>query len=123
MWHHCGNNERCLILGNAPVNVTRACEVALQAFEAACEKVRPGATFAEAHAAAHNLLTEAGYEKIPTGSGLVRSVVSEWGGRIEGGNLRSHNDREFRPGMVVSVEPWAVIPQVGSPHLATTLFG
>jgi Xaa-Pro dipeptidase len=67
------------------------------------------------------VLIEAGYTSIPTGSGLVRSVLSAWNGRIEGGNVRTHNSRELEPGMVISVEPWAVIPSVGAPHLATTL--
>jgi Xaa-Pro dipeptidase len=121
VWHYCGNVERCLIIGDAPPDVRRACNVALEAFEVASEAVRPGATFSDVHLAARKVLMGAGYTNIPTGSGLVRGLLSGWSGRIEGGNLRSHNGRELRPGMVISVEPWAVISGVGAPHLATTL--
>jgi Xaa-Pro dipeptidase len=119
--HYCGNVERCLILGAAPAAVRRACAVALEAYEAAAQLVRPGITFSQVHLAARGVLTRAGYSKIPTGSGLVRNILSGWNGRIESGNLRAHNQRELEVGMVLSVEPWAVIPGVGSPHLATTL--
>lgn len=119
--HYCGNVERCLILGDAPPAVREACAVALEAYEAAAELVRPGSAFSQLHRAARDVLVSAGYTRIPTGSGLVRNILSGWGGRIEIGNLRAHNQHELEPGMVISVEPWAVIPGVGSPHLATTL--
>jgi Xaa-Pro dipeptidase len=121
VWHYCGNIERCLILGDASREVRRGCDVALAAYEAAAELVRPGKRFSEIDAAARHVLTAAGYTDIPTGSGLVRSILSGWGGRIDGGNLRPYNDRLLRSGMVLSVEPWAVISGVGAPHLATTL--
>jgi len=86
---------------------------------------RPGSSsapgrFSEIHAAARGVLTAAGYRDIPTGSGLVRRVLSGWGGRINCGNLRQYNDRALRPGMV-SAEPWAVIGGVEPPPGTTLL--
>jgi hypothetical protein len=43
--HYWGVVERCLILGDAAAAVHRACAVALEAYEAAAELVRPGVTF------------------------------------------------------------------------------
>lgn len=91
VWHYCGNIERCLIIGDAPREVRRACDVALSAYGAAAQLVKPGMRFSEIDAAARAVLTAAGYTNIPTGSGLVRSILSGWGGRIDGGNLRPYN--------------------------------
>lgn len=108
--------ERCVLIGDVPERVERAYTTMLQAFSAAKDSVRPGATFAEVDAAARTILLGAGYDQITTGSGLVRNILHPWGGRIEFGNLRPHNDRRLARGMVLSVEPWALVPGVGGPR-------
>ena len=59
---------------------------------------------------------DAGYDRITNGSGLIRNILHHTGGRIAAGDLRVYNERTLQPGMVLSVEPWALIPGVGGPR-------
>ena len=119
--HYQAAVERCVLVGDVPTEVERAYNVMLAAFRACGEAVRPGSTFAEADEAARRVLIEAGYDRITNGSGLARNIVHHTGGRIPGGDLRTYNRRSFEPGMVVSVEPWALVPGVGGPRHCDTV--
>lgn len=121
VWHYQAAVERCVLVGDVAEQVERAYAAMLEAFRACGEAVRPGATFAEADEAARRVLVNAGYERITNGSGLARNIVHHTGGRIEAGNLRVHNRRTFEPGMVVSVEPWALVPGIGGPRHCDTV--
>ena len=114
--HYQGAVERCLLVGDASPAVERAYTVMLKAFEAALNAVRPGVSFAAVDRAARRVLIDAGYERITNGSGLVRNILHHTGGRIAAGDLRVYNERTLQPGMVLSVEPWALIPGVGGPR-------
>lgn len=105
--------ERPIIIGTASPAVERAVEVSTQAFDAAVAAVYPGATFGSVDRAGRAVLLEAGYDRIPTGAGLVRSVLHHTGGRTERGQLRMYNDRLLEPEMVLTVEPWAIVPGIG----------
>jgi Xaa-Pro aminopeptidase len=111
-----GAVERCLLIGDASPEVERAYAVMLKAFEAALNAVRPGVSFAEVDRVARRVLIDAGYDRITNGSGLIRNIVHHTGGRIAAGDLRVYNERTLQPGMVLSVEPWALIPGVGGPR-------
>ena len=121
VWHYQAAVERCVLVGDVPREVERAYTAMLEAFRACGAAVRPGGTFAEADEAARRVLMDAGYDRITNGSGLARNIVHHTGGRIEAGNLRVHNRRAFEPGMVVSVEPWALVPGVGGPRHCDTV--
>lgn len=109
--------ERPVIIGDScPDEVLRACRVAAEAFDAALAAVRPGARFGDVDRAGREVLLRAGYDRIPTGAGLVRSIIHHSGGRTELGELRAHNDRLLEPEMVVTVEPWAIVPGIGGPR-------
>lgn len=120
-WHYQAAVERCVLVGDVPAEVERAYGAMLAAFRACGAAVRPGGTFAAADEAARRVLTDAGYRRITNGSGLARNIVHHTGGRIESGNLRVYNQRRFEPGMVVSVEPWALVPGVGGPRHCDTV--
>jgi len=108
--------ERPIIIGIGSPEVERATEVAAESFAAAVAEVKPGNTFGAVDKAGRAVLQAAGYNRIPTGAGLVRGVLHHTGGRTERGELRMHNDRVLQPNMVVTVEPWAIIPGVGGPR-------
>lgn len=108
--------ERPIIIGTAPDHVERAVEVSTDAFRAAVAAVVPGAAFGDVDRSGRAVLLAAGYERIPTGAGLVRSVLHHTGGRTELGQLRAYNDRLLEPDMVLTVEPWAIVPGVGGPR-------
>jgi len=114
--HYQGAVERCLLVGEAAPKVERAYAVMLKAFEAALNAARPGVSFAAVDRAARRILIDAGYDRITNGSGLVRNIVHHTGGRIASGDLRVYNERTLHPGMVLSIEPWALIPGVGGPR-------
>jgi len=116
IWHYQAAIERCVLVGSASEKVERAYRVMLDAFKTAKETVRPGVRFADVDAAARRILLDAGYENITTGTGLVRNILHHTGGRIEFGNLRPRNDRTLLPGMVLTIEPWAVVAGVGGPR-------
>ena len=114
--HYQGAVERCLLVGDASPEVERAYAVMLKVFEAALGAVRPGVSFGEVDRAARRVLMDAGYDRITNGSGLIRNILHHTGGRIAAGDLRVYNERTLQPGMVLSVEPWALIPGVGGPR-------
>ena len=114
--HYQGAVERCLLVGDASPAVERAYAIMLKAFEAALSAVRPGVSLGEVDRVARRVLIDAGYDRITHGSGLFRTIVHHTGGRIAAGDLRVYNERTLQPGMVLSVEPWALIPGVGGPR-------
>jgi creatinase len=114
--HYQASLERPIIVGKGSAAVEAACETATQSFKAALKAVGPGARFGDVDEAARAILHAAGYDRIATGSGLVRSILHHTGGRTEHGELRKHNDRLLEPNMVITVEPWAIVPGVGGPR-------
>lgn len=113
--------ERPIIVGAGTAEVERATQVTADSFAAAVAEVKPGNTFGAVDRAGREVLLNAGYDRIPTGAGLVRGVLHHTGGRTERGELRMHNDRLLEPNMVVTVEPWAIIPGVGGPRHADVI--
>jgi Xaa-Pro aminopeptidase len=108
--------ERCVLIGETPDHVDRGYNTMVEAFNAARDAVQPGARFSDVDLPARDILLNAGYEQVTTGSGLVRNITDHTGGRIEFANFRPGNDRLLECGMVATVEPWAVMPGVGSPR-------
>jgi Xaa-Pro dipeptidase len=108
--------ERCVLVGQTPAHVDRAYNAMVEAFDAAREAVAPGIRFADVDLVARKILVEAGFDQVTVGAGLVRNITDSTGGRIEFASFRPGNDRPLEPGMVATVEPWAVVPGVGSPR-------
>ncbi len=115
--HYQAAVERPFVIGELPENVRKACEVAHDAYEAALHAVKPGARFGDVDLASRKVLQDAGYDRITNGAGLVRALLHESGGRMELGDLRLHNDQLIKPGMAITVEPWAIAPGVGGPRV------
>ncbi|MDR0358193.1 MAG: Xaa-Pro peptidase family protein [bacterium] len=116
VWHYQGTVERGILVGSAPPEVERAYGVMLEAYRQSLAAVRPGVTFAEIDGIGRRILNEAGYDAVTNGAGLIRNIHDHTGGRIPTGDLRPYNSRPLEPGMVVSVEPWALVPGVGGPR-------
>ena len=116
IWHYRAAVARCLPLGRVSDAEARALEIADAAFAAALAAVRPGARCCDVDAAARALLRDHG--EVPTGAGFAYPLVHEHGGRSELAELRPYNERPLEPGMILMLEPWAMVPGVGGPRRA-----
>jgi Xaa-Pro aminopeptidase len=116
VWHYQAAVERAILVGKPPPKLHDGYRVAIEAFKVSRDAIKPGTAFAQVHEVALNVFLHAGYDQVTTGSGLVRNIVHHTGGRIEFANFRKGNARTLAAGMVVTVEPWALIPDVGSPR-------
>ncbi|MFZ0694856.1 MAG: Xaa-Pro peptidase family protein [Alphaproteobacteria bacterium] len=116
VWHYQAAVERAVLVGEPPPRLRDGYRASVEAFEASRAAIRPGATFEQVHQAALGVLLRSGYERVTTGSGLIRNILHHTSGRIEFGNFRKGNHRKLGPGMVLTIEPWALIPEVGSPR-------
>lgn len=115
IWSYQGAVERAILIGDGSREVERGYATMLQAFQAARGAVGPDRTYAEVDAAARAVFKAAGYEMVT--AGLARGLLPHHtGGRIEMGNFRPFNQRKLTPGVVVTVEPWALMPGVGAPR-------
>lgn len=116
VWSYQVAVERALIVGTPNEKQSHYYSTMLEAQARALAAIRPGATFSEVDIASSTVFEQNGYEPPDCGCGLIRGLLTEWGGRIDGGNLRAYNDRVLAPNMVLSVEPWAIAPGVGAPR-------
>jgi Xaa-Pro aminopeptidase len=116
IWYYQAAVERAILVGNPSSKLRAGYGASVEAFEASRATIRPDAGFAEVHQAALDIFLRAGYDRVTTGSGLIRNILHHTGGRIEFGSFRKGNERKLAPGMVVTIEPWSLIPDVGSPR-------
>ena len=116
VWSYQVAVERALIVGKPNEAQSHYYKTMIEAQDRALAAIRPGATFSEVDIASSTVFEENGYEPPDCGCGLIRGLLTEWAGRIDGGNLRAYNDRKLAPNMVLSVEPWAIAPGVGAPR-------
>jgi Xaa-Pro dipeptidase len=93
--------ERTMIVGYPTVKQTRLFNVMVKAQEAAVETLGPGVRCADVDKAANRVLHDAGYGELirhHTGHGIgLQGHEPPW--------LDQGNQAEFKPGMVVSIEP------------------
>lgn len=116
VWHYQAAVERAILVGAPSPKQRAGYGTSIEAFEASGAAIKPGTSFAQVHQAALDVFLRAGYDKVTTGSGLIRNILHHSGGRIEFGSFRQGNERELAPGMIVTIEPWSLIPDVGSPR-------
>lgn len=116
VWSYQVAVERALVIAKPDEAHIHYYDTMKEAQNRAIAAIRPGATFAEVDVAASTVFEDNGYEPPDCGCGLIRGLLTEWAGRVDGGNLRAYNERELQPNMVLSVEPWAVVPGVGAPR-------
>ena len=113
-WNYLAAVERPLFTGPPTEAQRHYQEATRDAQDAAIAAMRPGVSFGEVDRASREVLISAGYDNIHCGAGLIRGLVTEWEGRIDRGNLRLYNDALLEPNMVITVEPWAVVPGMGA---------
>jgi Xaa-Pro aminopeptidase len=116
VWYYNACVERAILVGEPTPKIRAGYRAAVEAFRASKAAIQPGATFEQVHEAALRVFHGAGYDRVTTGSGLIRNILHYTYGRIEFGNFRKGNDRKLAKGMVVTIEPWALIPEVGAPR-------
>jgi Xaa-Pro dipeptidase len=116
LWHYQPAIERAIAIGDLPAATERAYHVTLEAYAAAVAALRPGTAARDVDAAARAVFANAGYTTIACGAGFTRNILHHTGGRIEAGNLRTYNQRNLEPGMVITVGPFAQIADIGGPH-------
>ena len=114
VWNYLTAVERPLFTGSPTEEQRRYQEATRDAQDAAIEAMRPGTSFGDVDRASRQVLIAAGYDNIHCGAGLIRGLATEWEGRIDRGNLRLYNDAPLQPNMVITVEPWAIVPGMGA---------
>ena len=116
VWHYLAAVERTLALGDLSAPQTELYDAIVAAEKAAIEAVGPDVPCCDVDRAGRAVFEDVGFSEFLTGTGLARGLVSEWEGRIDRGNLRIYNQTPLRPGMVVTVEPYAASPEIGAPR-------
>jgi Xaa-Pro aminopeptidase len=100
---------RVLVTGKISPKLERIYKVVLKAQEQAIAAIRPGALMSDVDAIARNIIKDAGFGK-NFGHGLGHGIGLEI---HEVTRLASNQHREFKAGMVVTVEPGIYIPGWG----------
>lgn len=115
-WGYQAAVERALRIGDVAAHVAAFHETIAAAQAAGIAAVRPGVACGEIDRVCRAVFAAAGHHAMPCGAGLVRNIISELEGRIACGELRRYNDTPLQPGMMLTVEPWAVEPSIGAPR-------
>jgi Xaa-Pro dipeptidase len=113
-WNYLSTVERPLFTGPPTEAQRHYYKATRDSQDAAIAAMRPGVSFGDVDRASRAVLIAAGYDNIHCGAGLVRGLATEWEGRIDGGNLHVYNDAPLEANMVITVEPWAVVPGMGA---------
>jgi Xaa-Pro aminopeptidase len=103
---YCSDQTRTVALGRTSAEARHAYEAVKDAQQAAIQAVRPGASFSEPDAVGRKLLKKQGLEKYfthSTGHGVGLEIH-------ENPRLAAGQSGNFRPGMVVTIEPGIYIP-------------
>lgn len=116
VWHYMEAVERTLALGDLPPAHQAYYDAIVESQRRAIEAVGPGVPCSEVDRAGREVLEAAGYTNVVAGAGLARGIITEWEGRIDQSNLRLYNATPLAPNMVLTVEPWAVEPEMGAPR-------
>lgn len=111
MFHgYASDITRTLLLGRVDTKIREIYKVVYEAQKEALRFIRPGVTTLEADAIARDVISKAGYGR-EFGHGLGHGIGREI---HELPTLRMHGaGEEFRPGMVVTVEPGIYLKGVG----------
>ena len=116
VWHYLEAVERALALGDISPAQQAYYDVIVEAQRLAIEAVGPGVPCSEVDRVGREAFEAAGYTNVVAGTGLARGIVTEWEGRIDRSNLRAYNATPLEPNTVLTVEPWAVEPEMGAPR-------
>lgn len=104
-------------LKQLPTDLRRVVDVARAAQEAALERIRPGATAGEVHAAAVKTIEKGGWESPflhRTGRGIGYSD-------FDGLELKAGSQVVLEPGMVMTVEPAPYVDGIGGARFGDTV--
>ncbi len=116
VWHYMEAVERALALGDLTPAQQAYYDAIVESQRQAIEAVGPGVPCSEVDRAGREVLEAAGYSNVVAGAGLARGIITEWEGRIDRSNLRDYNATPLEPNMVLTVEPWAIEPEMGAPR-------
>jgi Xaa-Pro dipeptidase len=115
-WYYNAAVERVVALGDLNPEQERLRDALVLAHRRAIDTVAPGVECSAVDNVARKIFTAADYTQVYCGTGLARGLQNEWEGRIDRGNIRSYNHEPLLPGMVITIEPWAIVPGVGAPR-------
>ena len=116
VWHYMEAVERTLALGDISPAHQAYYDAIVESQRQAIAAVGPGVPCSEVDRAGREVLEAAGYTNVVAGTGLARGIITEWEGRIDSSNLRDYNATPLEPNIVLTVEPWAVEPEMGAPR-------
>jgi len=112
---YCVELERTFVYGEETAEQAQALRVATEAFHVGKDMVAPGVLMSEIDEVTRRMIAEAGLgEFIRHGTGHAHGIMIGASSREEGGELRTYNRHELRPGMALSVEPAVFLPDIGA---------
>jgi len=115
-WSYNTAVERVIALGDLNPEQERLRDTLVLAHRRAIDAVAPGVKCSAVDNVARKIFNAADYTQVHCGTGLARGVQNDFEGRIDRGNIRSYNHSPLLPGMVITIEPWAIVPGVGAPR-------
>ena len=113
--------ERTVGLGEILPEQQHYFDAVVESINKAIEACAPGVACSTIDKVGQDVFRKAGYNNFLCGSGLSRGLVNSYEGRLDSSNLRAYNDRPLRENMVISVEPYAVAPDVGAQRHCDTV--
>ena len=106
--------ERAIGLGDILPEQQHYYDALLSSLQKTIEKCTPGALCSDVDKVSQKVFKDAGYDNFLCGTGLSRGLLNPFEGRIDKGNIRIYNDNPLRPNMVLTIEPYAIAPEVGA---------
>lgn len=112
--HYMAAVERAIGLGDLLAEQQKYYDAIVLSLKKALSACRPGIPCSAVDKASQDVYKNAGYENFLCGTGLSRGLINSFEGRLDKSNLRVYNHQPLMPGMVLSVEPYAIAPGVGA---------
>lgn len=112
--HYMAAVERAIGLGDLLGEQQKYYDTLVLSLKEAVAACRPGIPCSTVDKVSQDVYRNAGYENFLCGTGLSRGLINSFEGRLDKSNLRIYNHHPLMPGMVLSVEPYAIAPGVGA---------
>ncbi len=108
--------ERTIALGDILPEQQHYYDAVVSSLQKTIEKCTPGTPCSEIDKVSQRVFEDAGYNNFLCGTGLSRGLLNSFEGRLDKSNLRVYNNHPLMPNMVLSIEPYAIAPDVGAPR-------
>jgi Xaa-Pro aminopeptidase len=112
--HYMASVERAIALGDLLPKQQKYYDAVIESLKKTIAMCAPGVACSAIDRAGQKVFQQAGYDNFLCGTGLSRGLLNPFEGRLDKSNLRIYNDYLLRANMVLSIEPYAIAPDVGA---------